>query len=1075
MISKISIFIIYLAMFAMLAIAQDVSITDFEGGLNTNSSVLKLKPNQGSCCLNWDIGNGILEKRKGYLRLLPTGAWPSGDTLAGDDPNIGLFSFRRADGVRRIVGIASQAGDTTGCDPDSSGLGWLLASPGLPATPPGSGAMYYLQEQASRRYYNYIYQGATPHWTYWNDNCYMTNGRQRPLVFHPYNEMGRDGYCRELVPLTPGEPLIVPMDVSGNLDGEYYYMIGHSEGYGIAFGADEIVNADFEAWTNDSLDNWDTLPGATGWVSEATDTKYNGTSSMRLISRGYNPFNGAYKPGVRQTVRANPDSSYEVDVWFNRISDNGSGLWVVIEDTVNSISIDGYCNYFTTGGNWNQSKFLFRNTGNRDSIELSIYIYMPPFASTDTIWVDSITIKQARINRQGVVTKPVLTFNENVWLGHFPWQTIVSGYTDVTDTGYDTLNIDIYRTKANPGKITKSDKFWLIESIDLLDSDQIDTFTYIDTLPDDSLGKGSWITSTIMDTLLLGRDSSLALTGVRVGAPTWIKSGDGVHDVGYIFYTPTADSDIVASVSYIITYYDTLINAESDSSRSLHIQHNFNDSVYVIGLPLLPGGKNHLTRKIYKSYINVLAHFADSIATIKDTTVKMWRGTIRTNYNDQWRFTYMIEPGRFITDILDNGRDIYISPHPSEVHANSEHWNTFVNFDIKYYDVVPSVTVVYDTTTSPYKLIGEIKNSDSVFVDSITWDSTQKGKHYFKSEAPYNLNYITSLFGHLFGSVKDVLYYSYLDTGTVWGSFRSLHLNPNDGDVITAILPQRDYLRVFMNMSQFVVFPGNVFEYERREMIEDLGCIAPHTALAYQNGVFYLSHQGLIYEPGTAYRQRGSQPTPISNPINNILLNRTRDALRKAYGIVHNEKYWLSFADVDTTFVYNLKTGGWSIYNYAFTQATFYDTAAANSGIITPSGDMVFINGETDQLYKADTSVSDNCYILNDTIAYGTVINTRYRTPPFSISPDLMSVSKFGIYRESNDATEGADVRIINAEGDTVSTTYMNAISTRYDIWGVNTNGSNYFQIDVSDTILDSLAIDRIDVWLYKQGTQPIK
>jgi len=55
----------------------------------------------------------------------------------------------------------------------------------------------------------------------------MTNGLQRPLGFQPYNEIGADGYVSELVPLTPGEPLIVPMNVEGNLNGEYYYMISH--------------------------------------------------------------------------------------------------------------------------------------------------------------------------------------------------------------------------------------------------------------------------------------------------------------------------------------------------------------------------------------------------------------------------------------------------------------------------------------------------------------------------------------------------------------------------------------------------------------------------------------------------------------------------------------------------------------------------------------------------------------------------------------------------------------------------------------------------------------------------------
>ena len=1061
--------IIFVLLLVVGVVAQDISITDF-GGLNTNTSVLKLKPHQGNYCLNLDVGKGYLTKRKGYLQLLPVDTWPAGDTLAGDAPNIGILGFRRADGVRRICGIASQSGDTTGASIDSTGLGWFLASPGLPIS--GQAPPYYwLREGAQWRYYNYVYQGETPFWTYWHDNCYMTNGRQRPLVFHPYNEMGGDGYVRELVLLTPGEPLIVPMEGTGNLNGEYYYMIGHSEGYGGSFGADKIKDGsgDFEDWTGNLPDDWDTLPHATGFIVEETDSVFTGSSALRLTTNM-----SGWLTGCRVTVETDADSAWVVNFWSHRTTNNGSGIYLSVSDTIGG-NLLAYTSLGGSTGVYINHQLNFLPRAGRDSVELSFHIGGNLWnLVSDTVYIDSVTVLATNIRRNAVVTKPVLAFDENVFLTHFLWQTIVAGYTDVTDTAFDTLNIDIYRTKANPGNIDKNDKFWLIESIDLLDKTQIDTLTYIDTLPDDSLGKGSWVTSIAIDTLSLGRDSNLTLTGVRVGAPTYIQSGDGVNDVGHIFVNPIKDSAGVAKTSYICTYYDSLINAESDSSRSLHIYQNENDSVYVIGLPPLPGGKNHLVRRIYKSYDYIIDIPKDSVLGIKDTSITFWYGN-SGGYDFEWKLEHIYTPKGFITNIINNGYDIFINPDWGS-HYNTDNWNSWINYSVRYYDVDTITDETFpETTSTAYKLIGEIKGSDSVFVDSITFDSTQKGKHYFKSEAPYNLNYITSFGDRLWGSVGSRLYWSYLDTSGVWGSFNDIVLDADDGDKITAIIPMRDYVRVFKNMSQYIVYPGAELEYERREMIEDIGCIAPHTALAYQNGVFYLSHQGLIREQGSEYRDRGSKFGVISEPINNILLNRTRDALRKAYGVVHKEKYWLSFADVDTTFVYHLKTGEWSIYDYAIAQATKYDTNAVNSKSITPSGDMVFINGENDQLYKADTSVSDACTILNDTIAYGTVITTNYRSAPFSISPDFMGISKFGVWRESNDATGGADVRIINAEGDTVSTTYVDTIATRYDIHGVNTDGSNYFQIDVSDTTLDSLAIDRIDLWLYKQGIRPIE
>ena len=304
--------------------AQDIVINNFGGGLNTNTSVINLKPNEGSFFLNLDLvgtpPNFYMKQRDGTYKVYPTG-----DTTLGNAAHSSIFSFRRADGRRRIVGVASQAGDTVGASIDSTGLGWFMASSAVPInnTP---GPFYVYREGVPWRYYKYVYTGITPHWTYWNDRCYITNGRQRPLVFHPYDEFGKDGYVRELVPLTPGEPLIVPMNTTGKLNGKYFYMIGMTSSCGEVFGANEAVNSDFESWTGNLPDSWDSLPGSTGFISETTDSVKNGSSALKVISREFNPFNGSFTPGVRQTVRANRDSTYELTAWVLRVTENGSNF-----------------------------------------------------------------------------------------------------------------------------------------------------------------------------------------------------------------------------------------------------------------------------------------------------------------------------------------------------------------------------------------------------------------------------------------------------------------------------------------------------------------------------------------------------------------------------------------------------------------------------------------------------------------------------------------------------------------------------------------------------------------------------
>lgn len=1072
-----------------LAAPPQIVLNDFTGGLDTKTNPLNLQPKFATICTNIDLSRngGAISPRKGYLNLLP-----GQDSVWGNAPTIGIFAFRRADGVRRICGITSQPGDTslnywandsptlndssncvggqgaacdsiTRADTDSSGYGYFLASPGLPAIPPGSGSMYYLQDVASRVLYEYVYQGVTPHWTYWNDRAYMTNGRQRPLVFHPYNEFGRDGYVRELVPLTPGEPLIIPLDVDGNLNGEYFYMIGHSGSCGEALGDDKIKNGsgDFEAWTGNLPDDWDTLANTTGFIAEEThvDSVLVGNSALRLTTP---TSSGFFPKGVNITIETDADSAWVVSAWIHKTTRGGS-FGIHVKDTINGTFLNGI-NIFDSTGEYVNYEIDVIPRSDRDSIELYLQFN---FGLNDTVYVDSVTVRATETKRFAVVTKPVVANNENVFLTHFPWQTIVAGCA-FDDAAYDVMDLNIYRTKANPGKIDANDKFWLIDTKSFTDKIEIDTFTYIDTLPDDSLGSGSWITSITIDTLAIGRDESRVLTGVRVGAPTYV---DSAQFDGNMFSTDLSANETFIKTSYICTYFDSLINAESDSSRSLHIfRDQTNDtSGYKIGLPPLPGGKTRLTRRLYKSYQYSTTIPKDSVTRVVDTTFivdwSMRKVAETQNEHRNQGVSDFYTAIRKIEFILQDETGVLISPPYNKWQADlGDH---IIKYRVKFKRIVPhpnTDSVKVDTTTTIYRHLDEIKGSDSIYVDTIGFDSIIKAKAYANLEAPFDLKYITSFQDRLWGSSGSRLYWTYLDTGSSWGSYRNVLLDDDDGDEITAILPMRDYVRVFKNYSQYIVFPGNEFEYERRETIEQLGCIASHSALAYQNGVFYLSHQGVIREQGSDFRDKGSSFGKISEPINNILMNRTTEALRNIVFKVHKEQLRVSIPDSDTTFVYDLINGAWYIWSYAFAQAIPYDTLTANSKNRSPSSELVFITGEDDIHYKADTTSFDDV----------DSIQIHYRTAPLLISEAFHEISQIGLFIESND-TAYLNIKLYDAEGDSVWHHGIDTLIRRYENHGVLVDGSHYFQLDITDSIsnatwfTDSLAIQRISIWVNRK------
>ena len=136
---------------------------------------------------------------------------------------------------------------------------------------------------------------------------------------------------------------------------------------------------------------------------------------------------------------------------------------------------------------------------------------------------------------------------------------------------------------------------------------------------------------------------------------------------------------------------------------------------------------------------------------------------------------------------------------------------------------------------------------------------------------------------------------------------------------------------------------------------------------------------------------------------------------------------------------------------------------AVNSKNRIPSSEMLFITGDDNKIYKADTTAYDSV---------DATIISHYRSAPLWTTSDQYTVNKFGLWRESDDDTTGLNIRFYNAEGDSVDYTYVDTIATRYDIHNVHMDKSNYFQIDIIDSLVDSLAIEQIDVWPVYRGSR---
>jgi len=173
--------------------AEQVLIIDKLMGLNTRAGTFMLLPNELVVGHNIDYGDiGVYKKRKGY---------DSVSVLNGMDSIVdgGIFAVAYNDGTQQLVIVA---------DSDGVGYGAVYLSP------LGSANI----KDSATKIWDYFSVQNEPSFEQYLDRVYIGNGSHRPIVYDK-----NSGLTRQVPPRAPGEPLIVPLNTAGDLDGEYVY------------------------------------------------------------------------------------------------------------------------------------------------------------------------------------------------------------------------------------------------------------------------------------------------------------------------------------------------------------------------------------------------------------------------------------------------------------------------------------------------------------------------------------------------------------------------------------------------------------------------------------------------------------------------------------------------------------------------------------------------------------------------------------------------------------------------------------------------------------------------------------
>jgi hypothetical protein len=503
-------------------------------------------------------------------------------------------------------------------------------------------------------------------------------------------------------------------------------------------------------------------------------------------------------------------------------------------------------------------------------------------------------------NFQGYVSQPVVVNNGSVLLSNFIFPSADS--THPYDN--DSCLVSVYRTTANPGRLTSNTKFYRLSTSYLL-RDSVATFTISDNISDSLLEGGLYYGRPIESEWRGRGDTGLIYT--NYGAPGYISENidsaytlarDSANNYGVYFGMPESPASFdTIGVVYAVTYIDTASGFESDTSRGCYIRKEtdtFPAYSYTISIPqpIDTGLKINL-------YRGLLYNPSYSRGKYWDTTVASWSDkVIEVTEQDLW-------------------------------------------------------VIIDSNVVSDLYLVAQLDYGDTLWTDSVRTDSSTYLRRYSRKQAPSLIDNIFTYNNRMVGTQGSRLYFSRLDSAFAWGAFDFVSLGEGDGDEGVVAFPTRTGIRFAKNNSFYNIQP----DWSTREIAQNFGIIAPKSYTPGVGGQYYLSGHGVVRENEGAYLERTQQFGLVSEMLDNFdkLSNLTK---QPAVGFFHDRKYMLSIPSVDTTYVYDEKANAWSTWGFTFSDAVHY--GASNEVGFIAGDTMYFVKPGDSTLYRFGSSNKDN-------------------------------------------------------------------------------------------------------------------
>lgn len=648
--------------------------------------------------------------------------------------------------------------------------------------------------------------------------------------------------------------------------------------------------------------------------------------------------------------------------------------------------------------------------------EPEIYPMLDTTGSTiiygDYIWGLTIQDSGAALNRRVGYLSPRMRIDSG--------RAMIRGIQNffVADTNTTTCPvryIKLYRTKANPGPITQFTT--LYKTGDSVKFPGGAAFMVDDT-PDGSL--------VVADSVMPSEYKSFKWdVADRPGQPQIkLRVADSAGVTTAEGMARGTKGLKIMKWAWAVTFTDTSFNAESDTGihiemDSTSIVTTSTDSTRWARVDLFVPKPNSLYQHMGINVYRAPMYFSVLDTAIKDT---------------------MVRPPLSLKDTLIGAKDLPTG------YLDTRGWRTITARD----------TTIY----GPFRKIGHLGPTDSVFVDTFSISQWSEGSILRQNRPPSGINNLISYDGRVFGSAGSRLYMTLLDSGA-FAQMRFVSINKDDGDEITAIFPTRRAIRVLKGGSSYNVYQDDAGQWARTEVSSGIGCIAPQSVAHSAAGWYYLSSKGVILENDGPYIERTQATQLISAPLKNFD-SLTMAAKRLAVGICADNKYMLCIGD--TTYVWDERAQAWGTWSMKFSGATLYGVDA-NINFVRPDT-LYFVQPNSRTLFRYGSSKYDN----------GTNFNMEWRSAPLLLDNRNKVVNALGVWHKSVDTSDVLDFRILNESATQIASFADTNLTARYVRLSMPQNLGLGFQIRLLNTEfvvgtgLTRTVIDGIDLYYKDNG-----